>query len=209
VRCLAEGASGGYPGADVRVERIEEAPRPRPVELSMTGAIIPQSDAALGMALSGYGDERLATAIAAGETDALREAYRRYGPTIAAMAELMTDSLEEREAVVDEAFVALWRHAAAFDATRASFATWFVTLAHRRAVLRCRRNQLGRSADWAPRFDAVTSDDDEARKLVRSGFLGGWTHVELAKRTGMPVETVRSLLRLGLIRLTQDARSSL
>jgi RNA polymerase sigma-70 factor (ECF subfamily) len=158
-----------------------------------------------------YGDERLAAAIAAGEAEALRQAYRRYGPAVAAMAELMTEAPEERRAMVEDAFLALWLQAGSFDPNRASFATWFLTLAHRRAVLRLRRGgdaassqaDAGPAEAWAGRTGAEPFGDDETKRLVLGAFFGGLTHVELARLWGAPVERVRSLLRVGLIRLSE------
>jgi RNA polymerase sigma-70 factor (ECF subfamily) len=189
-------------------------------------------------ALSG---EQLALAIAERDAEALREAYRRYGPAIEAMAARMTSSSDERREIVRDAFLALWRHATSFDGTRTRFTSWFVTMAHRRAVLRLRRHgaaagnpaaagvapaagkgpaaslesqprparsgdSQGQGSTVPPHCGRIDTGQDEpfdeqAGDLVSEAFFGALTHVELARRSGLPVDLVRTLLRRGLIAL--------
>jgi RNA polymerase sigma-70 factor (ECF subfamily) len=206
----------------------------------MAGAIIIQHAPEQGKTMNALSGEQLALAIAERDVEALREAYRRYGPAIEAMAARMTASSDERREIVRESFLALWRHATSFDGTRTRFSSWFVTMAHRRAVLRLRRHGAGTGrtaaaaaapaggkgpaatlesqprpvrsgdgqglADPPPPPDRSGTGQDEpfdeqARDLVSEAFFGALTHVDLARRSGLPGDLVRNLLRSGLIQL--------
>ncbi len=128
------------------------------------------------------------------------------------------------EEVAQEVMVTLWRKAALFDRSRSSVVTWLYRIARNRRIDLARRNrlefldpsepaldgpaedtQLDQLIDLGRREDivrgAMTSLPDEQRSLVRLAFFDGLSHSVIAERTGLPLGTVKSRIRLAFARL--------
>jgi RNA polymerase sigma factor (sigma-70 family) len=129
------------------------------------------------------------------------------------------------EDVVQEAFFAYWRNPAAFDASRAGFAAWFLSIVHHKAVDALRREVslrrrsdaftelagevsppdvvdvvVGRIAD--ARVRAALADLPAAqREALVLAYWGGYTQREIAERTETPLGTVKTRTQLGMRRL--------
>ena len=126
--------------------------------------------------------------------------------------------------------MALWTRAGRFDAAKGVFRHWFLHLAHNRVIdeVRRRRRVALMDADRAPEdatLGLVSSGDTadeaitavlvgEAREAMRAlpeeqrvvivmAYLEGATQQEIAQRTGTPLGTVKTRLRLGLGKLRQ------
>ena len=167
-------------------------------------------------------DEELLAAIARGDERALAELYDRFGRIAYGLAlRVVRDPALAQDAVQD-AFLAAWRTAAAFDARRGTAQTWLLTLVHRRAVDIVRREdrRRGEQLEDAP-IASGTSTDEEAsvreqrravqaalaqlpadqREALELSYYGGLTQSELAERLGIPLGTVKSRVFAGLARL--------
>ena len=132
------------------------------------------------------------------------------------------------EDVVQEAFLAYWRNPAAFDASRASFGAWFLSIVHHKAVDAVRREQSLRRrndtyADVAgnaavldvPELVADRMADARIRSALAAlpavqrealvlAYWGGYTQREIAERTGAPLGTVKTRMLAGMRRLCAD-----
>lgn len=128
----------------------------------------------------------------------------------------------EAEDVVQEAFTELWQKADRFDRSRASAATFIGLIARRRSIDWLRRKGRRPQAEPLPEdFDqkltaadphrrSVDSENlhaalrqlpNEIRDLFNLHFADGLTHHEIADRTGLPLGTVKTRLRRGLIEM--------
>ena len=167
-------------------------------------------------------DDQLLARIASGDEAALAALYDRYGrPSYALAVRILRDSQLAQDAV-QEAFLGVWRTAAAFDPRRGKASTWLLTLVHRRAVDIVRREDRRRAApiDDAP----VASGDatDEAaelleqrrevqaalavltpaeREAIELAYYGGLSQSEIAERLGVPLGTIKSRMFAGLAKL--------
>ena len=133
----------------------------------------------------------------------------------------------EAEDVLQEVYVTIWRKAAEFDPARASPVTWTATIARNRAIDRLRARGSRPSApleeaaevrDTSPGADVLIDADREAARLnaalaqleprhaaaIRSCYFEGITYETLAAREGVPVGTLKSWVRRGLMRLKTD-----
>ena len=173
-------------------------------------------------------DADLTSRVAGGDAEALEELYVRYSQPVFGMSYSMLRDHATAEDVTQEVFVALWTRADRFDPARGEFRHWFLHLAHNRIVdeLRRRRRAALRSADKEPEDASLglvspgdTADQavtavmfgaaaealkllpPEQREAVVMAYLKGATQEEIARRTGAPLGTVKTRLRLGLIRL--------
>lgn len=128
----------------------------------------------------------------------------------------------DAEDVVQETFAELWKKADRFDPARASASTFIGLVARRRSIDWLRRKsrrpalealpedfdqKVAAPTDSLPRIDseslqsALQELPSEIRELFQLHFAGGLTHPEIADRTGLPLGTVKTRLRRGLITL--------
>jgi RNA polymerase sigma-70 factor (ECF subfamily) len=164
-------------------------------------------------------------AVAAGERTALAELYRHTGAKLFGLCLRILGDRGEAEDVLQEVYLTVWQRAAAYDPARASAMTWLLAIARNRAIDRLRARG-GRPAaapveaaalvpDPAPAaFELLEADDercrlarcleslDEApRRAIREAFFGGMTYEALAAAEGVPLGTMKSWIRRGLLKL--------
>ena len=171
-------------------------------------------------------DEALVALVARGDESALAELYDRVGRVAYGLAFRVLRDDRLAEDAVQDAFLAVWRTAAAFRAERAKASTWILTLVHRRAVDVVRREERRRTEplDEATR-DAATSESaedsawvgferqrvqgalrqlpDTQREAIELAYYGGYSQSELAERLGLPLGTIKSRMFAGLARLRE------
>lgn len=171
-------------------------------------------------------DEALVALVARGEEPALAELYDRVGKVAYGLALRVLRDERLAEDAVQEAFLAVWRTAAAFRAERAKASTWILTLVHRRAVDLVRREERRRTerlsedvgqqplsesteeAAWL-RFErervqsALARLPDVQREALELAYYGGFSQSELSERLGVPLGTIKSRMFSGLARLRE------
>jgi RNA polymerase sigma-70 factor (ECF subfamily) len=163
--------------------------------------------------------------IARGDQQAVRECIDEFGGLVWAIARRMTRSRADAEDAVQEIFVDVWRSAARFDAAQGSEKVFVTTIARRRLIDRIRRSKMNSMMDSDEvledlRFAEPGNDGEirvdaekaaavvaqlrpDQRKVLRMGLLEGMTHSEIARATGMPLGTVKTQMRRGLIQVRQ------
>ncbi len=163
--------------------------------------------------------------VAAGQLDALEELYDRYRTMAYSIALRITADTSAAEDVVQDAFLGAWRNAARYVEGRGSVKTWLLAIVHHRAVDAVRRRRpttelpeqesapsaaLTIPDVWpevAERLDgeavrvALRTLSDVQRVAIELAYFGGLTQQEIAAKTGIPLGTVKSRMRLGLLGL--------
>jgi RNA polymerase sigma factor (sigma-70 family) len=169
-------------------------------------------------------DESILAGMALGDPDAATVFVRRYQARVYGLALTIVGSAAVAEEVAQEAFLRVWRNAAAYDARRGRVATWVLTIARNLAIdaLRLRGEQpidphalMGtlisreENAPGAARFDveplrnAVRAlPPEQARPIVLSVFFG-LTAKEAAELEGIPLGTAKTRIRRGLAKLRE------
>jgi len=161
--------------------------------------------------------------LADGELDALEDLYDRYKTMAYSIAYRITNDTTLAEDVVQEAFLGAWRNAARYVEGRGSVKTWLLSIVHHRAIDAIRRRRPTTElpdlelpppaaftlpdvwAEVASGLDADTVRDamgvlsDVQREAIELAYFGGLTQQEIADRTGTPLGTVKSRMRLGLL----------
>lgn len=172
-------------------------------------------------------DGEILARVVAGQTDALEGLYDRYRSMAYAIALRITADPGTAEDVVQDAFMGAWRNAASYTDSRGTVRTWLLSIVHHRAIDAVRRRRPAGElpeADAPPPPSLVTGDawaevagrlDREAigaalaslpgvqREAIELAYYGGLTQQEIAARTGAPLGTVKSRVRLGLLGLRE------
>lgn len=164
--------------------------------------------------------------IAAGDRRAFRLLYDRESAQLYGIALRLTRDAGLAADAVQEAFLQVWQHAAAFDAARGRPRTWLISLVRYRALdLIRRRSREVPAADPHPDDPADESPDvletlsrhreaealrrcletlaPARRSLIRAAFLDGLSHQDLAARLKAPLGTVKSWIRRSLAALRE------
>jgi RNA polymerase sigma-70 factor (ECF subfamily) len=169
--------------------------------------------------------ELLLQRVARGDRAAYEQLFDRISRVVYGTIHRVVRDPAQSEEVSQEVFVEIWRSAAKFDPSRGGAMAWVVTMAHRRAVDRVRSEQAAtnREAKVALRdveapYDSVSEEveqnlerervgralgdlSDLQREAVTLAFYGGHTHTEIAELLDVPLGTVKTRIRDGLLRL--------
>ena len=147
-------------------------------------------------------DNALIRGVAAGDHEAFAEFYDRWsGRLLALIVQILVDRTQSEE-VLQEVFLEIWRSAASFSPERGSARAWAVTMARRRAVDRVRSSQAALAGEDVRRArDAV---GEPQRSTLVMAYFTGLTHTEIARRTGVPLGTVKTRIRNGIARLRKE-----
>jgi RNA polymerase sigma-70 factor (ECF subfamily) len=173
-------------------------------------------------------DTLLLEKIARQEQAALAKLYDRYARVLYALAFKILESVEETEEVVLDVFCQVWRTAGSYNASRGKVDAWLFMLTRSRAIDRLRtlasRNQNATvSVDAVPlQLQAATPEPqeeaiilerrdrvsaalrqlpEEQRQALELAYYQGLTHVEIAAKMGKPTGTIKTRIRLGLVKL--------
>jgi RNA polymerase sigma-70 factor, ECF subfamily len=171
----------------------------------------------------GGGLAGLLTRVARGDEDAFSAVYEQVAGQVFGIARSVLRDPAQAEEVAQEVLLEVWRHAARYDARRGSPQAWVLTLAHRRAVDRVRSEQASAlreqrmarpEVDYdmvaesvAARLDAervrrcLGSLTELQRESISLAYYQGRTYREVAGLLNVPVGTVKTRMRDGLIRL--------
>lgn len=163
--------------------------------------------------------------IAAGEAAAVRECLDRYGGLVWSLARRFLSNPSDVEDAVQEIFVDLWRNAGRYDPRQAAEATFVTLLARRRLIDRRRRDMrrpggqvlpetlASNQADASQRVEiqdeanralrAMQELKEDQRKVLQMAICQGLTHEEIARTTGLPLGTVKTHVRRGLMRMRE------
>ncbi len=157
-----------------------------------------------------------------GDEDALAELYRRWSPVVFTLALRSLNDRTDAEDVTQRTFVSAWTSRTGFDASKARLSTWLITIARRRiADMHESRARIRRLHDELVRVtspsELVSQPVDlaqsilianemrqlppDAYEVMRMAFFDDLTHEEIARRSGMPLGTVKSHIRRSLTRM--------
>lgn len=164
--------------------------------------------------------------IRTGEEDrvAFRAVYTMTSAKLFGICLRICGERQGAEDVLHDVYLTIWNRAGAYQPGRASPISWLATIARNRAIDWRRRQGRTRGvgveeADAIPddrpaQDDALLADEANARLhacleaiesrqrgAIRSAFFGGLTYVELAERQAVPLGTMKSWVRRGLLAL--------
>jgi len=163
--------------------------------------------------------------VADGDARAMRECVDRFSGLVWTIARRMTRTRADAEDAVQDVFVDVWRSAARYDPAQGAEKVFVATIARRRLIDRIRRNRMLQSTVDETALDdvrfaepgnhgevraeaeraarAVARLRPQQQRVLRMGLLEDMTHSEIAAATGLPLGTVKTLMRRGLIQARQ------
>jgi RNA polymerase sigma-70 factor (ECF subfamily) len=174
-------------------------------------------------------DVALLDRVVARDQHAIARLYERHSRLLFGLILRILRDREEAEDVLQEVFLAAWTRAETYQASLGTPAGWLVRIARNRAIDRLRANSsrlrvieqggsaVARGADAVPRPDAEAQRDiaraldalpAEQRALIEEAYFRGLTHSELAARFSIPLGTVKTRVRMGLLALRQYLQES-
>lgn len=172
----------------------------------------------------GVDTSELALRLAAGQTDALAEIYRLWSSLVHTIALRSLGDPSDAEDVTQQVFVSAWNGRHTFRPEQGSIQAWLVGITkHRIADLRTQRYRNRRNlqavalesaattsvtddADWADRLLVVHELErmgDPRAAVIRMAFLDDRSHDDIAATLDLPLGTVKSHIRRGLLQLRQ------
>jgi len=163
--------------------------------------------------------------VAAGDDSAVQECFDEFGGIVWSLARRMVPRGEDPADAVQEIFIELWRKADRYDPAIASEKTFVAMLTRRRLIDRIRKS--GRTPNVAELDEAahVAHDDapdpvelseeaarirelmqqlsPEQQRVLKLSINEGWSHSQIAESLDMPLGTVKTHVRRGLIRVRE------
>ncbi|MCG2803404.1 MAG: ECF RNA polymerase sigma factor SigK [Cellulomonas sp.] len=173
----------------------------------------------------GPSPEALLAEVAKGSGEAFERLYPLLAGAVYSLALRVVRDPGLAQDVSQEVLVDVWRQAPRFDRSRGSAMTWVLTMTHRRAVDRVRREtsqteRMARDADHrsTPEHDVVVAEVERTweaaavrralatlttlqREAIELAYYHGYTHQQVSTVLEIPLGTAKTRIRDGLIRL--------
>jgi RNA polymerase sigma-70 factor (ECF subfamily) len=163
--------------------------------------------------------------VARGDVAAVQHCLDEYGPLVWAIARRLCPSGADAEDVVQEIFITLWKCADQYDPALGSESTWVTTVARRKLIdLRRRVARRGPTSEVSEELAsdardqselAAESDDaararkalgelkSEQRRVLELAIVHGLTYEQVARKLALPLGTVKTHARRGLMRVRE------
>ena len=163
--------------------------------------------------------------IARGESAAVSECMSEFGALVWSLARRLSPNRDDAEDAVQEIFMDVWKSASRFDPSQGTEKVFVAMIARRRLIDRLRRNSTRPQFASEDELDAlafaepgtrgeVSSEAERAaeavaqlgadqQRVIELAVLHGLTHSEIASRTGLPLGTVKTQMRRGLIKVRE------
>jgi RNA polymerase sigma-70 factor (ECF subfamily) len=165
-------------------------------------------------------DVTLLQRVRQGDQSAMSELFDRYGRAVYSVALRILKDTGHAEDVMQEIFFQIWRNSDSFIQGRGSLGAWLVVVARNRSIDVLRRRKPTDSVDEVilPSPCNLASEAEhnamiekvqkvmkelpvEQQQSMELAFFEGLSHSEIAERTGDPLGTVKTRIRLALITL--------
>jgi len=170
---------------------------------------------------------KLLQRIATGDHHAVAELYDATSSVVFGLGLRILQARDAAEDVVVEVYSQVWRQAALYDTQRGTPMAWLLTMTRSRAldVLRSRsRARAEEPIEAVGELPAATPNPEEQsmaferhrlvkqalakltadqRQVIELAYFSGLSHTEIAVRLGQPVGTVKTRVRLGMLRLRE------
>jgi RNA polymerase sigma-70 factor (ECF subfamily) len=158
-----------------------------------------------------------------GNQDAMATFFDRYSRMVYSVALRVLNDSGEAEDVMQEVLIQVWRNPGAFVAGRGSLGGWLLVVTRNRAVDKLRRRKLSdpielfalpSSTNLAQEAErsflmekiraVMTGLPHEQKSALELSFFEGLSHSQIAEKTGEPLGTIKTRIRLALIAIRKE-----
>ena len=171
----------------------------------------------------------LVVRVAEGDERALTELYDSTSRIVYGLALRILGDSSNAEDVTLDVYLQVWRTAGTYDPERGRVSSWLITLTRSRAIDALRSRQV-RSAMFEQPLEEISEPPDlrtdpeqlsieqaqahvisnllaelpaDQRQAIGLAYFSGLSHSEIAARCGLPLGTVKTRIRLGMLRLRE------
>jgi len=172
--------------------------------------------------------QRLLERVSIGDQAAFSELYDEVSRRVFGLVKRLLVDHSQSEEVTQEIFLEIWQSASRFDPNKGGASTWILTMAHRRAVDRVRASQSSRDRDIRigirdrdSEYDHVSESvevkfeherveramerlTELQRQAITLSYYGGYTNSEVSEMLSVPIGTIKTRIRDGMIRLRDE-----
>jgi len=176
-------------------------------------------------------DLRLLKRIVKGDQQAFSQLYDKYASVLYTTVLRIVKSTQEAEDSLQEIFLLVWNKAGQFSEAKGSVYTWMMTIARRKAIDKLRSQHMthqGLSLDeegslaipdvaykMNPLHATISAEYEtmmragldlltaEQRVLIELSYYDGYTHMQISERLELPLGTVKTRIRQGLMKLRE------
>ncbi|MEQ9619542.1 MAG: sigma-70 family RNA polymerase sigma factor [Deltaproteobacteria bacterium] len=171
-------------------------------------------------------DKELMALVKKRDKTAFREIYSRFSQVVFNLVYRILKDRQEAEEVVQEIFLQVWNKADSYDAQRGALSTWIINISRNKSIdrLRTRSHKFQNTEINEERlnskydFSRILENREERRKVLQEAlntlpqeqrtaiemvYFEGFTHVETAQKLNEPVGTIKTRIRLGVMKLKQ------
>jgi RNA polymerase sigma-70 factor, ECF subfamily len=166
-------------------------------------------------------EAQLKVGFARGDEACLEEVFRRFAPLIYVIAYRALQSSSDSEEITQEVFVSAWRGRASYQADKGSLVGWLIAIARNKVADRLRaRGREVRLVQAVANSDVQVQSEglstlidrlvltEEIRQLphprgtiLQLAFWEGRSYPQIAEQLDLPLGTVKSHVRRGLLHL--------
>ena len=177
-------------------------------------------------------DTALVALIARRDERALSALYDRYSRLAFSVAVRIVGDRALAEEITADSFVSVWRSSGSYSVERGRFVSWLMSVVRHRAIDELRRLNVrpeGSSVELNEALQTTAHPDGlddlldvrRRQEVVRSvlaglpvsqrealelAYFGGLTQQEIAQKTGTPLGTIKTRMRLGLLKMREELR---
>jgi len=176
-------------------------------------------------------DSALMARVEGRDAEALGILYDRHAGRLMGLAQRILGDTGEAEEILQEVFLYVWKASATFDPARGPVLAWLLVATRSRSIDRLRSRRPGKSGvtvgleeapetasredveadaagrEWETRCRAAIGElPEDQRRALELAYFEGLTHQEIAERTATPLGTVKTRVRLGLMKLRERIR---
>ncbi len=173
--------------------------------------------------------ETILQRIASGDKTAVQECLNTYGGLVWSLARRMLANVNDAEDAVQEIFIDIWKTAERFDDSKSSETTYIAMIARRRLIDRLRKTSRQPHIDSFEDILVEPSENEdktmqtnieanqaaeamrdlrpEQQKVLHLSIVQGFSHQEISDALKMPLGTVKTHARRGLIEVREALKN--
>lgn len=174
---------------------------------------------------TGLNESSVLERVSVGDAGAVNECIDRYGGLVWSLAQKLCPDRSDQEDAVQEIFTSVWSSSERYNPALGSEATFIATIARRRLIDRARKKKRtlgaaeldesyaepmrGPAAGRADEEDVSRAEmalrqlTDEQQRVLRLSVMQGLSHEQISRATDLPLGTVKTHIRRGLIKIRQ------